>query len=96
MWVVVVEFRVRPERVQAFHEAIVSNARESVNNETGCRQFDVCTDPADPMTFFLYEVYDDAAAFDAHLRSPHFLQMNAQVAGWVESKAVRTLQRVPA
>jgi quinol monooxygenase YgiN len=37
----------------------------------GCRQFDVCRDPLDPALFFLYELYDDEAAIQAHLDSPH-------------------------
>jgi quinol monooxygenase YgiN len=45
--------------------------------------------------FFLYELYDDEAAIQAHLRSPHFLQMDAATAGWVESKVVRKLRRMP-
>ena len=93
MLVVVVEFRILPAHVQAFQQAIVDNARQSVETEAGCHQFDVCRDPADPALFFLYELYDDEAAFQAHLRTPHFLQMDAATAGWVESKSVRRLQR---
>jgi quinol monooxygenase YgiN len=93
MLVVVVEFRILPAHVQAFQQAIVDNARLSLETEAGCHQFDVCRDPADPALFFLYELYDDEAAFQAHLRTPHFLQMDAATAGWVDSKLVRKLQR---
>jgi quinol monooxygenase YgiN len=94
MLVIVVEFRILPAHVQAFHQAIVDNARESVESEVGCHQFDVCHDPADPALFYLYELYDDEAAFQVHLASAHFLQMNAATAPWVASKTVRKLQRV--
>ena len=93
MLVVVVEFRIVPAHVQAFHQAIVDNARLSLETEAGCHRFDVCRDPADPTAFFLYELYDDEAAFQAHLRTPHFLQMDAATAGWVDSKLVRRLRR---
>jgi quinol monooxygenase YgiN len=96
MLAVVVEFRIKPAHVAAFHEAIVANARESLNTEPGCRQFDVCRDAADPTLFFLYELYDDDAAFEAHLQAPHFLRMNAHTADAVLSKSVRRLQRVSA
>jgi len=33
MLAVVVEFRIKPEHVAAFHEAIVANARESLHTE---------------------------------------------------------------
>lgn len=89
----IVEFRIKPERVEAFAEAIEINARASRETEPGCRQFDVCRDPADPTLFFLYELYDDEAAIQAHLRAPHFLAMDTQTADWVASKKVMRYAR---
>ena len=94
MLALVVEFRIKPEHIDAFARAIEDNARASRNTEPGCRQFDVCRDPAEPALFFLYELYDDAAAIDAHLRSADFLAMNAAPAGWVASKSVKNYTRV--
>ncbi len=93
MLALVVEFRIRPADVAAFERAIIDNARASRDTEPGCRQFDVCRDPADPALFFLYELYDDEAAIRAHLQSPHFLAMDAQTRAWVQSKTVRRLRR---
>jgi len=42
MYVVTVEFVAKPERAEAFREAMVENARTSREHEPGCRQFDVC------------------------------------------------------
>ena len=93
MLALVVEFRIHATRVEAFDAAIRANASASLSQEPGCRQFDVCRDPADACVFFLYELYDDEAAIQAHLQSPHFLAMNATTAPWVEAKVVRTLWR---
>ena len=93
MLALIVEFRIKPEHVAAFDAAITENARASREQEPGCRQFDVCRDPDDDRLFFLYELYDDPAAIDAHLRSAHFQAMNAATADWVESKLVRTFRR---
>lgn len=93
MLALVVEFRIRPAHVGDFARAIAENARASRETEPGCRQFDVCRDPADPVLFLLYELYDDDAAIAAHLRTPHYLQMNEATAAWVESKTVRRLER---
>jgi quinol monooxygenase YgiN len=93
MQALVVEFRIQPQFVHDFAAAIEDNARASRETEPGCRQFDVCRDPADPTLFFLYELYDDEAAIQAHLESAHFLQMDQRTAGWVHSKVVRKLQR---
>ncbi len=93
MQVLVVEFRVRAPFIAAFAEAIQANAQESENTEPGCRRFDVCRDPADPALFFLYELYDDEAALDAHLHSTHFVAMTSATSGWVETKTVRRFVR---
>ena len=94
MYVVTVEFVVQPERSARFRAEIVANARATRAAEPGCRQFDVCASPGDPATVFLYEVYADRAAFDAHLASPHFRAFDAMVGGWVARKTVRTLERI--
>ena len=93
MLALIVEFRIKAAHVDAFDAAIRCNARSSVDDEPGCRQFDVCRDPDDAALFFLYELYDDEAAIQAHLQSPHFLQMNAATAPWVDAKVVRKLRR---
>lgn len=93
MLALVVEFRIQPEHIADFAAAIEANAQASRDTEPGCRQFDVCRDPADASLFFLYELYDDEAAIQAHLQSAHFLQMDRHTAAWVQSKAVRKLQR---
>lgn len=41
---------------------------------------------------FLYEVYDDRAAFQAHLTSVHFLEFDAQTASMVAGKTVQFWQ----
>jgi quinol monooxygenase YgiN len=93
-FVVTVEFEVDPQHLAAFLPLVCENARLSRESEPGCRQFDVCTDPARPNDVFLYERYRDRAAFDEHLASEHFRAFDAAVRGMVTSKSVRTLQRV--
>jgi quinol monooxygenase YgiN len=94
MQVLVVEFQIAPACAEAFADAIVENARTSRETEPGCRQFDVCRDASDLAKFFLYELYDDEAALQAHLRTPHFLQMNEATTPWVEKKTVWRYERV--
>ena len=93
MLALVVEFRIKPAHIAEFDVAIVENARASRDTEPGCRQFDVCRDPADASLFFLYELYDDEAAIQAHLKSVHFLQMESRSAAWVHSKKISKLVR---
>lgn len=93
MLALVVEFRIKAAHIDAFDAAIRANAKASLDDEPGCRQFDVCRDPGDAALFFLYELYDDETAIQAHLQSAHFLQMSAATAPWVDTKRVRKLTR---
>lgn len=93
MQVLVVEFRIHAAFVSAFEAAITENACASVEREPGCRQFDVCRDPKDASLFFLYEVYEDDEAIEAHMRSPHFQSMDSATREWVMTKTVRRLIR---
>jgi quinol monooxygenase YgiN len=43
----------------------------------------------------LYEIYDDAPAFDRHLASDHFRDFDAVVAPWVRTKKVETWDLMP-
>jgi quinol monooxygenase YgiN len=93
-YVVTVEFDIHPRHVEAFLALAHENARHSLDSEPGCRQFDVCFDPARANTVFLYEVYLDRMAFDSHLASPHFHRFDTAVHDMVAAKTVRTLQRM--
>lgn len=93
MYVITVTFVIDPEYVDAFREAMEIQARTSLEEEDGCHQFDVCVDPDHSNTWFLYEIYTDRAAFDAHLASAHFASFDAKVAPWVTSKTVKALER---
>lgn len=90
MFVVTVVFVIKPEHVDDFAPAMLKNARASLDLEPGCRRFDVCRDPENPTVTFLYELYDDKAAFQEHLSRPHFKAFDANVAPWVASKQVKT------
>ena len=94
MYVVTVEFEIKTDKLDEFRGQMVANARASREREPGCRQFDVCADPAKPQLIYLYEVYDDRAAFDAHLAAEHFKTFDRTVAPWIAAKAVRIYERL--
>lgn len=94
MFAVVVEFTVKPEHTSAFLRLVEENAAASLNTEPGCKQFDVASDPLRPGDVFLYELYEDAAAFAAHLKTPHFANFEQATADMVAQKSVKTFARV--
>ncbi|NDW46775.1 antibiotic biosynthesis monooxygenase [Ruegeria sp. PrR005] len=91
MFAVTVTFRIHLERMAAFLPLMIENARASRTLEPGCRQFDICRDGGE---IFLYEIYDDRRAFDAHLVSAHYMAFDAAVAGMVAEKTVRFYEEV--
>lgn len=93
-YAVVVTFRIKPDRLEAFMPLMLKNARMSLDHEDGCHQFDVATDADRPNEVFLYEIYSDRAAFDAHLKADHFLAFDAATTGMIAAKDVRTFQTV--
>jgi quinol monooxygenase YgiN len=93
-FVIVAEFEVRPEAIDALLEAAVADASASVANEPGCRQFDVTRSSEQPNRVLLYEVYDSQAAFDAHLEMPHLKTFRDCIEPLVVSRQVRRLTRV--
>jgi quinol monooxygenase YgiN len=93
-FVIVAEFEVRPEAIDAFLAAAIADASASVANEPGCRQFDVTRSNEAPNRVLLYEVYDSQAAFNAHLEMPHLKTFRDRIEPLVVSRQVRRLTRV--
>ena len=56
-------------------KAIVEDARDSVEKEPGCLRFDVIQDASHMDRIWLYEVYVDEGAFQAHLQTPHLKKL---------------------
>lgn len=94
MFVVTVTFTITPDGVERFLREVTRNATTSLEEEPGCKRFDVCHDPDRPEEVFLYEIYSDRAAFDAHLGAAHFKSFDALAAPLTKDKQVRTYSLV--
>lgn len=90
MFVVTVVFSVEKERLGDFLPLMKENAQRSLEVEPGCQRFDVCQHAEHSTEVFLYEIYDDADAFEAHLTTPHFRAFSEASDAMVTSKTVRT------
>jgi quinol monooxygenase YgiN len=77
--VVHVHVHVKPEWVDAFRDATLANARESVK-EPGIARFDVIQDSEAPTRFVLVEVYKTPQAPAAHKETAHYLTWRDTVA----------------
>ncbi len=72
MLVLVVSVQVKPGCADDFIAAVQEDGEGTQTNEEGNFQFSAVRDQADPDHFFLFEVYKDEAALEAHRGMPHF------------------------
>ena len=94
MFVVCVEFEIALPHLDEFLLAMRKNARLSLRDEEGCQQFDICQDQQNPAIIFLYEIYDDEAAFEAHKAARHYHEFNHAIDGMVVKISVGFLQNI--
>ena len=93
MFAVVVTLQIRPGEMPAFLSAVRRNARASLD-EPACTRFDVLTDPDRPDEVLLYELYDDAAGFDAHRATDHYATFTQIATPLIAAKDVRAWREV--
>ena len=79
MQIVLVHVHVKPEYIEAFKEASLENARNSVQ-EVGVARFDVIQQADDPTRFILVEAYRNADAPARHKETAHYLKWRDGVA----------------
>lgn len=79
MLIVHVHVHVKPESVEAFKNATIENARNSLQ-EPGIARFDVVQQQDDPTRFVLIEVYRTVEASAAHKDTAHYAKWRDAVA----------------
>lgn len=79
MLIVHVHVHVKPECLEAFKQATIENANNSVQ-EPGIARFDVVQQQDNPAKFVLVEVYRDAEAPAKHKETAHYAKWRDKVA----------------
>ncbi|MFN8380698.1 MAG: antibiotic biosynthesis monooxygenase [Anaerolineales bacterium] len=79
MYIVHVHVHVKPEFVEAFKQATIENASNSVQ-EAGIARFDVIQQSDDATRFVLVEVYKNVEASAAHKETAHYAKWRDTVA----------------
>ena len=85
---IVVRFEIHPEHIEQFRDRVIQQAKDSVEKESGCHQFDVLDDRDDPHCIVLYETYRDGDAFVDHRNTDHFADFSQTVQPWVKGKTL--------
>jgi autoinducer 2-degrading protein len=88
-----IDIDVVPGQIDTYLAALKENGAASVK-EPGCREFDITVSQKDPNHVFVFEVYEDAAAAQAHRDTEHFKKYAAATKDMVAKREVRPLASV--
>ena len=88
MIAVTVTFEIDPKRRDAFLDLVQRQAKASLALEVQCTRFDICVQADRANLIFLYEIYYNRQAFDAHLQSSHFRDFDRAAANFIVHKQV--------
>jgi len=88
-----VEYDIAPGQVDNFLAALKENGAASVK-EPGCREFDILVSQKDANHVFIFEVYNDAAAAEAHTATEHFKKYKAATKDMVVKREAKSFSSV--
>lgn len=71
-YVIMVEFTFYEEKADEAVELLAQIQSETLEKEEGCLIYDVLLSEEDPAKVFIYESYENEAAFKVHSKAPYF------------------------
>ena len=89
----VVEYDIVPGQVDAYLAALKENGAATVK-EPACREFNILVSQKDPNHVLIFEVYNDAAAAQAHRETEHFKKYAAITKDMVAKRDARPFSSV--
>jgi quinol monooxygenase YgiN len=93
LYISAVEYDIVPGQIDNFLAALKENGAASVK-EPGCRELDVAVSQKDPNHVFIFEVYENAAAAEAHTATEHFKKYKATTKDMVAKREANLLWSV--
>jgi autoinducer 2-degrading protein len=93
LYINAVDLDIVPAERDNYLAAIKENSLAAIK-EPGCRQFDILVLADDPNHLFLFEVYDDEAAFKVHRASEHFKKYASLTASMVAKRVTRPMAAI--
>jgi (4S)-4-hydroxy-5-phosphonooxypentane-2,3-dione isomerase len=89
-----VEIDVVPGQIENYLAAIREVGAATLKTEPGCSEFDITVSQKDPNRLFIFEVYDNADAFDTHLKSDNYKKYAAAAKDIVAKREVHPLSSI--
>src|SRR5271170_2188736 len=94
LYVNAVDIDVAPGEIDHYLAALEENGAASVKQEPGCHAFNIAVSQKDPNHVFIFEVYDSAAALDAHRQTDHFKKYATITKDMIAKRDARALSLV--
>jgi (4S)-4-hydroxy-5-phosphonooxypentane-2,3-dione isomerase len=88
-----VDIDVVPGQIDPYLAALKENGAAAVH-EPGCHEFNITVSPKDPNHVFIFEVYDNEAAFQTHRATDHFKKYAATTKDMVAKRDARMFASV--
>ncbi len=92
MHILHIHIKIKPEHIDEFIQATITNAKASLQ-EPGCVRFDAVQEVDNPSRIELIEIYRDQASHAAHRETPHFHVWAETVSDMFAEPRTRTLYR---
>ena len=86
MYVISVPIQIKQEHREAYIQAAIEGASDSVSKERGFLRCDVIQDADDPNRIWYYEVFTDKAAHQAQLQTPLVKKFEETTKDWQEEE----------
>ena len=93
LYINAVNLDIVPGQTDKFLALLKENGAAAVK-EPGCREFNITIAQNDPNHVFIFEVYDSAAALEAHRATDHFKKYAAETKEMVAKRDVRGFSSV--
>jgi (4S)-4-hydroxy-5-phosphonooxypentane-2,3-dione isomerase len=93
LYINAVNLDIAPGQIDKFLALLKENGAAAVK-EPGCREFNITVAQNDPNHVFIFEVYDSAAALEAHRATDHFKKYAAATKDLVTKRDVRGFSSV--
>ena len=90
---VVAKIIARPDAIESIKPELLKLV-EPTRAESGCINYTLHQDNADPAVFIFYETWENKAALEGHMNSDHFKSYIAAVDGMIQDKAVHLMTRI--
>jgi autoinducer 2-degrading protein len=89
MYIAMIKVHVKPQYFNAFKEATLDNASNSIL-EPGVKRFDVYQQQDDPSRFIMVEIYQSEQDVEKHRSTAHYARWRGAVANMMAEPRQRT------